>query len=147
MKFLIKFGPRLLNYYSLLYLESGLRLLDISKMGEMYDQIDLKELKIDGILANCEFESLKDLLSKVLVGGDFAEITTSLGLMSKFREKMGSLASKEDKGGFLFSMIPHASKEIATKISDVLIKGECLTEIQETKDEVKKDTTKYNIQS
>ena len=96
-------------------------------MGEMFDQMDVKELRIDWILAGCEIHKLREVFSNVFEGEDLTSLTSVLDLMGKFRDKMKSLNTKEEKGRFLLSLIPVSPREIASQISDVLIKGEGVT--------------------
>ena len=96
-------------------------------MGEMFDQMDVKELRIDWILAGCEIHKLREVFSNIFDGEDLTSLTSVLDLMGKFRDKMKSLNTKEEKGRFLLSLIPVSPREIASQISDVLIKGEGVT--------------------
>ena len=96
-------------------------------MGEIFDQMDVKELRIDWILSGCEINKLKEVFSHVFKAEDLTPLTSVLDLMGKFRDKMKSLSTKEEKGRLLLSLIPVSPREIALQISDVLIKGEGIT--------------------
>lgn len=71
-------------------------------MGEMFEQMDVKELRIDWILAGCEIHKLREVFSNIFDGEDLTSLTSVLDLMRKFRDKMKSLNTKEEKGRFLF---------------------------------------------
>ena len=51
----------------------------------MFDQMDVKELRIDWILAGCEIHKLSEIFSNVFEE-DLTPLTSVLDLMGKFRD-------------------------------------------------------------